>query len=105
MEKRQQMVTRINSIDKMLKTTGPKGHNEKKVTNNHMEKEAGIFFKDMEQTINDISVLENDCMNLATTERDFLKHGLLDYQKSKRRTKGYRSGNAAPAKFIDTMIR
>ena len=103
--KRQQTFTRINSIDKILKTMGSEGHNEKKVTSNHMGKEAGIFFQDMEQTINDISALEHDCMNLAATERDFLKHELLGYQQSKRRTKGYRSGNTAPAKFIDTMIR
>jgi hypothetical protein len=102
---RQQMVKRINRIDQMLRTMAAEVPNDKEVTSHHLNEDTGILFEEMGQLINEISMLENDCKNLAATERDLLKHELLGYQQSKRGTKGYRSGNVAPAKFIDTMIR
>ena len=102
---RQQMVKRINRIDQMLETRTKEVLGDKEVTSHHMNEDTNILFKEMAQVINEISVIENDCMNLAVTERDLLKHELLGYQQSKRGTKGYQSGNVAPAKFIDTMIR
>jgi hypothetical protein len=102
---RQQMVKRIDRIDQTLQ----KGTNEvpknQKTAHDYKNKNTDILYKSMEQVIHDISVLDKDCMKIATTERDLLKNQLLGYQQSKRGTKGYQSGNAAPAKFIDTMIR
>ena len=103
--KRRQISKQINRIDTILENKTIEGNKDRDVINANRDNENGGLFKDMEQIINEISTLENDCINLATTERDLLKKELLGYQHGKRGTKGYRSSNAAPAKFIDTMVR
>jgi hypothetical protein len=103
--KRQQMITRINKIDSTLKEITPQIPEPEQITYNEMNKDLADFYQHMKQIIGDIFEVEKDCMEIVKAEQNKLRREILYYRQHKNQSKGYLAGGAAVPKFIDTRIR
>ena len=101
--KRQQLINRIEKIDKSILGLNP-GDKPEGISGDKIGDEIVTQLGNLEKLLDDISELDNHCIDLAQAERNILKDEILRYQQKRQLSKGYRFSGVAPAKFVDTMI-
>jgi len=105
-KKRQHAITRIDKIDRALRSGMPNAPGNDKISANiEANNDSAVFFENMKQIIDEISEVEKECRDLMKAEQNELKTEILKFNHHRRRAGNYRSGRIAAAKFIDTTIR
>jgi hypothetical protein len=104
-KKRQHAITRIDKIDRALRTRIPKARGNDIISEKTETNTETVFIENIKQIIDEISEVEKECRDLMKAEQSELKTEILKLKHHRHRTGNYRNGRIAAAKFIDTTIR
>ena len=97
-DKRQRVISEVEKIDRCLKESSRQG-------SFGTAPELQGLLDHMTLMLSEISTLEKECFRLAEADHQDLKSQILNNRQIRRVAEGYRSKDAAPARFVDTRIR